>query len=67
MQENLDIDNVPTKHYVKEELELLLDREGLKAESFHKIEYDWSTEFIKAPSWLQNPKPWDWLAIAQRR
>ncbi len=65
-QGNVDIDQVPHKHYLKEELELLLAQEKFAAEEFHKIEYDWSTEFHQAPRWLKKPGPWDWMVIAKR-
>ena len=66
-QGNADIDNVPTKHYLKEELILLLSQEGFVVGNFQKIEYDWNTEFIKPPSWLKEPKPWDWMVIAKKK
>lgn len=66
MQGNADIDDVPHKHYLKEELQLLLAKEKFNAVAFHKIEYDWTTEFHKAPRWLKEPKPWDWMVIAKR-
>jgi len=66
-QGNADIDNVPTKHYLKEELQLLLNRVNLVPESFHKIEYKWDTEFLKPPKWLKDPKPWDWMVIARKK
>jgi 2-polyprenyl-3-methyl-5-hydroxy-6-metoxy-1,4-benzoquinol methylase len=62
-----DIDDVPTKHFLKEELELLLDLEGFSTKQIQKIEYDWSTEFHKAPSWLKNPRPWDWMVYAKKK
>lgn len=65
-QGNADIDDVPHKHYLKEELQLLLRKEGFVAEDIQKIEYDWDTEFIKAPNWLKEPKPWDWMVVAKR-
>ncbi len=65
-QGNAEIDNVPTKHYLREELQLLLSQEGFRIEDFQKIEYDWSTEFIKPPKWLKEPRPWDWLCVAKR-
>ena len=65
-QGNADIDNVPHKHYLKEELQLLLGNEGFVAEDFQKIEYDWNTEFIKPPKWLKEPRPWDWMVIAKK-
>lgn len=63
---NADIDDVPHKHYLKEELQLLLTNEGFTAEEFQKIEYSWDTEFIKAPKWLKEPKPWDWMVVAKK-
>jgi SAM-dependent methyltransferase len=66
-QGNADIDNVPTKHYLKEELQLLLTRENLIPEEIHKIEYKWDTEFLKAPKWLKDPKPWDWMVVARKK
>lgn len=66
-QGHLDIDHVPTKHYIKEELMLLLSREGFEAERFEKIEYDWTTEFIKPPKWLTKPGPWDWMVVAKKQ
>jgi len=65
-QGNADIDNVPTKHYLKEELTLLLSREGFATEDFQKIEYNWDTEFLKPPKWLKDPKPWDWMVVAKK-
>ena len=62
-----DIDDVPTKHFLKEELELLLDLEGFNTKQIQKIEYDWSTEFHKAPSWLKNPRPWDWMVHTKKK
>ena len=66
LQGNAEIDSVPTKHYLKEELQLLLRNEGFKAEDFQKIEYEWDTEFLKPPKWLTKPKPWDWMVVARR-
>jgi 2-polyprenyl-3-methyl-5-hydroxy-6-metoxy-1,4-benzoquinol methylase len=67
LQGNADIDNVPTKHYLREELGLLLSREGLKMQKCEKIEYDWSTEFVDAPEWLTEPRPWDWMVLARKQ
>ncbi len=65
-QGNADIDDVPHKHYLKEELQLLLAREKFVAEDFQKIEYNWDTEFLKPPKWLKDPKPWDWMVVARK-
>ena len=63
---NAEIDNVPTKHYLKEELDILLNNEGFKPIQFAKIEYNWNTEFLKPPKWLKEPKPWDWMVVARK-
>ncbi|HEX5654063.1 MAG TPA: class I SAM-dependent methyltransferase [Chitinophagaceae bacterium] len=65
-QGNADIDGVPHKHYLKEELELLLVKEKFALVDLKKIEYDWTTEFIKPPRWLKEPRPWDWMVVAQK-
>jgi 2-polyprenyl-3-methyl-5-hydroxy-6-metoxy-1,4-benzoquinol methylase len=62
-----DIDDVPTKHFLKEELELLLTLAGFTVEKIEKINYKWSTEFHKPPSWLKNPQPWDWMVKAIKK
>ncbi|MBL7955015.1 MAG: methyltransferase domain-containing protein [Flavobacteriales bacterium] len=61
------IDNVPTKHYLKEELEALLDAHGFDVLAIEKLEYPWSTEFDSPPRWMKAPYPWDWFVAAQRR
>lgn len=66
LQGNAEIDSVPTKHYLKEELQLLLGKEGFKTKDFQKIEYEWDTEFLKPPTWLKDPKPWDWMVAAKK-
>jgi 2-polyprenyl-3-methyl-5-hydroxy-6-metoxy-1,4-benzoquinol methylase len=67
LQGNASIDGVPHKHYLKEELELVLANEGFVTEKFHKIEYGWDTEFLKPPRWLKSPKPWDWMVLAKKK
>ena len=67
LQGNTNIDDVPHKHYLKEELELLLNNEGFSTEKFHKLEYDWNTEFLTPLKWLTNPKPWDWMVLAKKK
>lgn len=62
-----DIDNVPTKHYLKEELELLLTLEGFEVNLVKKINYGWNTEFHKPPKWLKGPYPWDWMCTARKK
>mgnify|MGYP000114837634 CR=1 FL=1 len=60
------LDNVPTKHYLREELEAMLIEGGFAIEAFEKIEYPWSTEFADPPAWMKAPYPWDWFVAAQR-
>lgn len=66
-QGNAEIDNVPTKHYLREELILLLANEGFVVSGIDKIEYSWQTEFVRPPRWLQQPGPWDWMAVARKK
>lgn len=63
---NADIDQVPHKHFLKEELELLLSKHGFSAQTIQKIEYSWNTEFHHPPRWLKKPGPWDWMVLAKR-
>lgn len=60
------IDKVPTKHYLKEELEVTLATQGLRVLETSKIEYPWTTEFPRPPKWMKEPGPWDWLVVAER-
>lgn len=64
---NTSIDGVSHKHYLKEELKLLLMNEEFATEEFLKIEYEWDTEFNKPPKWLKDPKPWDWMVLAKKK
>ena len=65
-QGNVDIDHVPHKHYLKEELQLILSNHDLIVEELHKIEYNWISEFHHPPKWLKQPYPWDWMVIAKK-
>src|SRR5687768_11720324 len=65
-QGNVEIDGVPTKHYLESELELLLYLEGFTIDTIEKVEYSWKTEFIKPPKWLKHPYPWDWMCVARK-
>lgn len=60
------IDNVATKHYSREELEVLLTQVNLTTISIQKIEYDWITEFDSPPGWMKEPLPWDWLVECKK-
>jgi len=62
----VEIDHVPTKHYLKEELAVLSENLNFEIVSVSKVEYDWDTEFDSPPSWMKSPYPWDWLVVAKR-
>ncbi|MBK6369321.1 MAG: class I SAM-dependent methyltransferase [Flavobacteriales bacterium] len=60
------IDDVPTKHYLREELEATLMDRGFAVEAIEKLEYPWTTEFDAPPTWMKAPFPWDWFVAAKR-
>jgi len=62
-----DRGGVPTKHYLKEELEILLSQSGFKIVTIDKVEYKWNTEFVNPPRSMQAPYPWDWLIVAHKK
>ena len=62
----VEIDHVPTKHYLKEELAVLSENLNFEIVSVSKVEYDWDTEFDSPPEWMKSPYPWDWLVVAKR-
>jgi 2-polyprenyl-3-methyl-5-hydroxy-6-metoxy-1,4-benzoquinol methylase len=58
----------PTKHYLREELVVLVrDEMKLDLLDILKVEYDWQTEMEdeQVPAWMNDPLPWDWLVIAK--
>jgi len=61
VQGKVYIDGVPTKHYSREELEVITREAGLTITTIEKIEYAWKTEFSEPPSWMGSPFPWDWM------
>jgi len=61
----LQIDGVETKHFLKDELFVLLKARGMAILNIEKIEYPWKTEFASPPRWMKHPFPWDWLCVAQ--
>lgn len=65
-QGNVEIDNVATKHYLGDELDLLLQQQGFEVVTRKKINYNWNTEFVEAPAWLKEPQPWDWMTVAKK-
>ena len=61
------IDGVATKHYLKEELEMILSSHKLDILEITKIKYGWDSELEHPPAWMQAPYPWDWLVMARRK
>lgn len=58
----------PTKHYLREELLVLVrDEMHLDLIDILKMEYDWTTDLEEetVPDWMGEPFPWDWLVIAR--
>ncbi len=62
----VDAGGIPTKHYIKEELISLCRYHHVDVLTLEKLEYDWSTEFIHPPQWMQSPYPWDWLLYIKK-
>jgi SAM-dependent methyltransferase len=62
----LSIDNIPTKHFLKEELVVLIRDVGFEINSVAKVEYPWTSEFVRPPKWMKDPYPWDWLVLCQK-
>ena len=58
----------PTKHYLREEL-IVLVRDEMKLDLLDilKLEYDWKIEMEddQVPDWMGEPYPWDWLVLAK--
>ena len=62
----VQVDGVPTKHFLKEELEDMLAMYGMQVEAVHKLEYPWSRVFAEPPEWMGPPLPWNWMVCARR-
>ncbi len=59
----------PTKHYLREELIVLIrDEMHLDLLDLLQMQYDWKTELEEdeIPDWMGEPYPWDWLVIAKK-
>lgn len=60
------IEGVPTKHYLREELQVLMTDHHMEVLEIKKLTYPWTTEFSDPPDWMDSPFPWDWLVVARR-
>jgi ubiquinone/menaquinone biosynthesis C-methylase UbiE len=54
-----------TKHFLREELDVLLEDAGFTDVTIRKVEYGWDTEFEDPPKWMRRPYPWDWLILCR--
>jgi ubiquinone/menaquinone biosynthesis C-methylase UbiE len=63
----VQVDGVPTKHHLKEELQDLLRAEGMNVQRTEKIEYPWSYVLEEPPEEMTGNQPWNWMMVAQRR
>lgn len=62
----VDIAGVSTKHFLREELGVLLEARKMQPLEIRKIEYPWTSEFTSPPRWMRAPYPWDWLLVARK-
>jgi ubiquinone/menaquinone biosynthesis C-methylase UbiE len=60
------IDNVPTKHFMRTELDVVFKNCGLSITHVDKVAYAWATELAAPPAWLKDPYPWDWLVECKK-
>lgn len=60
------IDRVPTKHFMRPELDVVFKNAGFTLTNVEKVEYNWDTELAAPPRWLKDPYPWDWLVECRR-
>ena len=60
------IRDVDIKHFIREEVGLLLNSRGFEIVENVKIEYSWETEFESPPEWMKDPCPWDWLFVGKK-
>ena len=60
------IEGVPYKHWVGEELHLVLRDSGFRNPQLARVEYSWDTEVIAPPRPKDVAPPWDWLVVARR-
>lgn len=61
------IENVLTKHYLREEIKAILGESGFRVRQLTKIQHGWDTEVTDPPRWMKEPHPWDWLLLAEKQ
>ena len=62
----VEIEGVPTKHYLEEELLAIFEHMPFEVLFIEKVEYPWRTEFDQPPKWMKEPYPWDWMVVLKK-
>ena len=63
----VEIDGVSTKHFLSEEILVLLRQNKFEPIDRLRVEYGWKEDIADPPRWLREPYPWDWLFVARRK
>lgn len=61
------VNNVPTKHHLKEELQDLLEQQGMQVLEIKKVEFPWAYVLQADPAEMAVPLPWNWMAVARKK
>ena len=61
------IDNTTTKHFLREEVILMLRQHRFEPVEELRVEYAWKEDIAEPPRWMRDPYPWDWLFVARRK
>ncbi|MCB9168741.1 MAG: methyltransferase domain-containing protein [Flavobacteriales bacterium] len=62
----VQVDGVPTKHHLKEELHDVLQAQGMVVVETRKLEYPWGFALEDPPLNMAAPMPWNWMVLARR-
>src|SRR5215813_3273002 len=54
----IHLEDQQTKHFLREEFEVLVKAAGFEIARLEKVEYSWRYEFQRPPRWMQSPYPW---------
>ena len=61
-----DAGGLPTKHFLREELETAFSGFGFVPGKVDNVEYPWTMEFAEPPGWMAEPYPWDWAVVLRK-
>ncbi|WDI30433.1 class I SAM-dependent methyltransferase [Hyphococcus flavus] len=62
----INMGGVPTKHFLKDEIDEFLSRIGLCDVVVSRVPYPWRETIADAPRTLKAASPWDWIAVGRR-